>query len=785
MKSKKSPSAIEAVEGAKFSIEGLQDSTAVTSVQRQDQLAAYIEAGFALLPIPHGLKGPQRAGWNRREAVITTIEQAQAQLNGSCNIGLAHAYSDPTTCATDIDNLEKARAWLAERGVDLDALLNAPDAVRILSPREGSAKLIYQLQRPMPSVVIKGPDGGTILEFRCASKDGLTVQDVLPPSIHPIGLPYTLDGDVTKMSAIPEALFDVWQRVIASKATARGTAAPQGDLSARFAELLNNDEKLRKRWDGNTDGLGDTSRSGLDLSMTALLVIRGFNDAEITVILQAFPHGKVAQDGRGDDYINAMIAKARKDRTLSRTEPMWNARRLIAERFTAPGGTALLIHSRGDIYQWPGGAWRLMAPADMEAAVYAYLEGGHCLVKKGREAFAPNRARVGEVTAAARAATHVAGHKELPCWLEECEGDPDARDMLVVSNGNLHLPTRTLLPHTPRLFTLTRLLFAYDANAEPPMQWLRFLHELWPDDRESIAVLQEWFGYLLTSDSSRQKILMIVGPKRAGKGTIARVLRALLGAENCAGPTLASLATNFGLQPLIGKLLAIINDARLGTRPDQQVLAERMLSISGEDALTIDRKYGEAWTGRLGVRFMILTNELPRITDTSGALASRFVVLRLTRSWLGAEDLGLADRLMQELPGILNWALNGLTRLRSRGQFRQPAAALALVQELEDLTSPVGAFLRESCVVAPSAQVSCGQLFQIWRIWCHAHGREHPGTEATFGRDLRAVLPDLQVVQPRVDGRQRRFYRGIGLADGLQGNGEREFFNRLHPTAGG
>ena len=55
----------------------------------------------------------------------------------------------------------------------------------------------------------------------------------------------------------------------------------------------------------------------------------------------------------------------------------------------------------------------------------------------------------------------------------------------------------------------------------------------------------------------------------------------------------------FGLAPLIGKPLAFITDARLGSRSNQAAITERLLSISGEDAQTIDRKHIDAWTGRL------------------------------------------------------------------------------------------------------------------------------------------------------------------------------------------
>ena len=97
---------------------------------------------------------------------------------------------------------------------------------------------------------------------------------------------------------------------------------------------------------------------------------------------------------------------------------------------------------------------------------------------------------------------------------------------------------------------------------------IKFLDDLWPYDPEAVSTLQEIIGYCLTLDTRQQKLFMIVGPKRSGKGTIGRVQTALLGRANVCGPTLASFGTNFGLAPLIGKQLAIISDARLGSRPD-------------------------------------------------------------------------------------------------------------------------------------------------------------------------------------------------------------------------
>jgi putative DNA primase/helicase len=287
---------------------------------------------------------------------------------------------------------------------------------------------------------------------------------------------------------------------------------------------------------------------------------------------------------------------------------------------------------------------------------------------------------------------------------------------------------------------------------------------LWPNDPQSIATLQEWFGYLLTLDTRQQKILLLVGPKRSGKGTIARLIRALLGEQNVACPTLSSLGTPFGLWPLLGKSVAMIQDARLSGRTDAAAVAERLLSISGEDAQTIDRKFLPPVTGKLHTRFMLLTNELPKLTDSSGALPGRMILLRLERSWYGQEDTTLTDRLLSELPGILLWAIAGWKRLRDRGHFLQPDAGKELIGELNDLASPVGAFVRERCTVAPGCHIERAALFDAWKIWCAQQGREHPGDSATFGRNLRAAVPSIGDAQPRTDtGQRTRVYEGICL----------------------
>ena len=323
-----------------------------------------------------------------------------------------------------------------------------------------------------------------------------------------------------------------------------------------------------------------------------------------------------------------------------------------------------------------------------------------------------------------------------PAWLREDPPWP-ADEVLPTRNALVHLPSLAAgrpctRPPTPAFFCPYNLAFDFDPEAPEPARWLAFLHQLWPDDPQSIEMLQEWFGYLLTPDTSYQKMLLLIGPKRAGKGTIARVLTALVGPENVASPTFTKLATEFGLASLIGKVAAILPDARLSSRADQAVIVERLLSISGEDAQSIPRKYRDDWEGKLAVRLTLLSNELPKLRDASAALPSRMLILRLTREFLGREDRGLFDALRAELPGILLWAVHGWVRLRARGKFTQPESGRDLVEVMEALASPIKTFLEDRCRVAQGLAVVKDELYAAWKAWCQENGRE-PGDPANLG----------------------------------------------------
>ncbi len=421
--------------------------------------------------------------------------------------------------------------------------------------------------------------------------------------------------------------------------------------------------------------------------------------------------------------------------------------------------------SMPDLARWQGDYWKASGTnydrrheEIVRADLYGFTDGKRDALTGAP--IKPDRALVETTEHALRAAALIHADR-TPAWLGQGEFPPD--EILAFPNGLLHVPSRAFVPATRRFFGFNAVTFPYDPNAEAPAQWLAFLQELWGDDRQSIATLQEFAGLALTCDTSHQKLFLLIGPKRSGKGTIARVLTELVGPSNVTAPTIASLGQHFGLEPLIGKTLAIMPDARISNRTDLGAVVENLLRISGEDMQSVPRKHRENYTAKLSTRFLLISNELPHFVDQSGALASRFIVLRLTQSFFGREDRSLTNRLLAELPGILLWALEGLDRLRRRGHFCQPAASLEMVKQLENLASPIKTFIEECCEIAPGATVECSVLFNAWQAWAVGQGRTHTGTIQIFGRDLSAALPSVRIVRPRVEGHQARHYEGVRL----------------------
>lgn len=444
------------------------------------------------------------------------------------------------------------------------------------------------------------------------------------------------------------------------------------------------------------------------------------------------------------------------------TQPLDVARALVT-RMATPFGWW-----RGDFYRWTGTHWETVEDSvvenwlyrQTERAVFVHIDGNGDLKTKP---WAPTKKKINDL-----------GHA-LGIGALHREGE--AEKVTATANGVLHISTagRTLLPHTRDRFNLFSLPFAYDPGAACP-GWMAFLESVLPDDDQAQDFLGEWFGYVLSGSTDQQKILALIGERRSGKGTIARILTAMLGRENVTGLDLNLLPGNFGLESLIGKSLAISGDVRWHSRSIGDAVPI-LLQVSGQDGVTAHRKNRTSWSGQMGVRFMLMSNDTPTFSDRSGALSGRMIYVKFAQSFYGREDVSLTDKLLGELPGILNWALDGLERLNGRGRFTEPISGLSEAEAARRLSDPIGAFIEDWCVIDPGREIGLDLLFTRYRHWCESEGRtKDTTTKEIFSRDLRSKIPALTVKRERVAGKQVRNLYGIGCdVTNVFENGPRPF----------
>jgi putative DNA primase/helicase len=276
------------------------------------------------------------------------------------------------------------------------------------------------------------------------------------------------------------------------------------------------------------------------------------------------------------------------------SEPMQVAREFVAHRclYDDDPDALTLRCWRGGWWAWRVSHWAELESHEVRAELYTFCEHANYVAGKNLLPWAPTRRKIGDLLEALGAIVILADDTDQPGWI-----DGRANGTIVATaNGLLDIGSQRLLAHSPLYFNQTSVPFEYDLGAQEPRQWLAFLKSVWPKEPGAIAVLSEWFGYVISGRLDLHKILLMVGPTRGGKGVIARVLTDLIGKRNVCGPTLNSLGNDFGLAPLINKPLAVISDARFVGR-NGSIVVERLLSISGEDTLTVNRKYKTSGQG--------------------------------------------------------------------------------------------------------------------------------------------------------------------------------------------
>jgi len=457
-------------------------------------------------------------------------------------------------------------------------------------------------------------------------------------------------------------------------------------------------------------------------------------------------------------------------------DPHRLARLFIAERCEHQDGLTLR-HWREQWHRWDGSAFRELPDAELRAELTASakreMDRLNVLAQKQADGDGPTptvqritKGMIGNVEMALASETVWPGIVQPPAWWDGKVWR--RRNLIALANGLLDLDplfdgkADVLLPHSPRWFSPTCLPYPFDPDADCP-RWLAFLAHNLEGDAERIALLQEWFGYCVTADTSRQRFLVLEGEGANGKSVVCAALEAMVGTDNCSHVPLEVFGERFQLTPTIGKLANIASEVG-----ELDKAAEGFLkSFTSGDPMQFDRKHKPPIQATPTARLILATNNRPRFSDRSGGLWRRMILMPW-RVTIAADDPGRVYGMDKvnwwtesgELSGILSWALVGLDRLRRQDRFTRSEVCEQALAEYRTESNPARMFLFESCREAPEGQVPCGDLYKDYRAWATDNGYS-PLAAASFGKEVGRVFAKANRRDVQTKGERMYVYAGI------------------------
>ncbi len=546
-----------------------------------------------------------------------------------------------------------------------------------------------------------------------------------------------LDGTPTEIHERRDVLERLYRHVFKEEkpaAETNGHRPRTGSLDVSDEDLIalamqaKNGEKFSRLWRGDTsDYAGDESRA--DLALCALLAF--WTEGDTARMDHLFRRSGLYRDKwNRHDYRERTFNKVLEGRTefyepggkvfangngsqpkKSTGKPAPPTHDELRDRWI--GGNPHHAHGLGEWRRYEDGIWLTVPETSVKAEVAGIIE-----VAKP-EGVKPTASILASVTELTRIKVYVADER----W----DADPD---ILVCKNGALRISTGELGDHRPGHYATSAVPYEYDPDAAPPI-WRYFLENTVPD---AITFLQEFAGYALTTEMAHELAVWLFGPPGSGKSTFIAGLAAMLG-HRAGILGLADLErSRFTLADLPGKTLVVASE-----QPSSYLASTNTLNaiISGEP-IQVERKYHDPFTVIPKAKVCWAMNELPRVADANSGLFRRVKVVTFPELPEDQRDPQIKRHIEQEGAGILNWALEGLQRLKERGHFEVPAGVADATKQFREHNDVPALFVEDRCIKEPDAEVQAAKLYREYRYWCEENGHR-PQSSTRLADDWRRL----------------------------------------------
>lgn len=354
------------------------------------------------------------------------------------------------------------------------------------------------------------------------------------------------------------------------------------------------------------------------------------------------------------------------------------------------------LYTRGQWHRWDGKVWSVIHEMRIEKEIKPFLRSGYTysVLKQVKsllqsDLFAPDN-------------TMDSNH-----------------DMVNLDNGIYHLAKNRLYPHDPSHHITTILPFAYDTKAACPtwQQYLRstFVRDDGAHDAEMAALVQEALGYSLTTSVIHHIMFWCYGDGNNGKGTLFYVIKQLLGSSRMELNVNSMHQNHYQLALLAGKRAATSAEV---DGADKLAENATIKQIVAGDPVTVRMIQERPFEMQPTVKLWWSMNTLPPIDETTEGVWRRIRIIPFTRKFREDEKiLDLKDRLDKEIPGIFNWALEGLRRTIATNSVCIPQRAQAVKDKYQRESNIVQVFVEDMCKRGVGYSVGRPEFYREFKKW--------------------------------------------------------------------
>lgn len=332
-------------------------------------------------------------------------------------------------------------------------------------------------------------------------------------------------------------------------------------------------------------------------------------------------------------------------------------------------------------------------------------------------------------------------------------------DVINLKNGMFNLKNQTLEEHSYDNYSQIQIPVEYNPDAKCN-KWIQALKD-WVPSSNTRKFLQEFIGYCLVPDNSQQLALMFLGNGSNGKSKFLEVISEIFGMENLSSIPLAKLQNKFEIRYVEDKLVNVCSDID----PTQLESTGQIKSLIHGDTSRAEIKQGKGYDFQPITRFMFSANELPRARDKSEGWYRSFEIIEFPNSFKKTDknyDPYIFEKLVKELPGILNWAIEGLLRYRKNKKFTDSLDFEKQKIEYKKNNDTIAAFVLEHIEKTSNKEdkIISSKLYEEYKAYCEVESLK-PQSRRVFTRGLEKEGIESKSAYIKSENKNYRCYLGI------------------------